>query len=326
LQVENEFEIIKLLPSLRMIVSVEKYKEMLSCIDSALRNGVSASIDDAMRLNVPFDSLTSLCGQVYVRKYCRLSKAPVKKVISSSMEDLKSGRKHISTLIADNNMLVGKHNIAKWVLEELFDNKDFETKEFLSNPFIVECNVLRLELLRFFAQDSGCSPEIDLLKERSGTSYEALLTSLLQYYHMSFETEAEMRKKGKPKTPDVRFTIPMAVKVTTKVSMQQRADQDQYTVVNWIDSKATFADAETFAENLSQFKAYYARYGRGMVIYWHGFVENIFEQIEDFGDNIIICDTFPEEWIFPNGEPADGRIPSYQPHRIGETFGTVNEE
>lgn len=301
-----------------MIVSVDKYKEMLSCIDNALKSGVSASIDDAVRLDIPFDSLTSLCGQVYVRKYCKLCKASVKTIISSSIEDLKLGKKQIASIVVENKLLVGKHNIAKWVLEELFfDKKDFETKEFLTNPFIVEYDNLRLELLRYFAQESGCSPEIDLLKERSGTSYEALLNSLLQHYHMSFETEAEMRKKGKPKTPDVRFTIPMAVKIMRRpLKYPQKSSDDQYTVVNWIDSKATFADAETFAENLSQFKAYYARYGRGMVIYWHGFVENIFDQIEDFGDNIIICDTFPEDWMFPNGEPADGRIPSYQPQQI----------
>ena len=65
----------------------------------------------------------------------------------------------------------------------------------------------------------------------------------------------------------------------------------------------------TFKENLEQFKAYNNRYGRGLVIYWHGLSQDIYNSLTD--DMIIIRDRFPDKWIFPTGELADGRIPEF---------------
>ena len=47
----------------------------------------------------------------------------------------------------------------------------------------------------------------------------------------------------------------------------------------------------------------------GLVIYWHGFCEEIYSLLED--DMIIVTDHFPDEWMFPTGEPADGNVPSF---------------
>jgi hypothetical protein len=80
-------------------------------------------------------------------------------------------------------------------------------------------------------------------------------------------------------------------------------------VINWIDSKAMFADLSTFEEHLEQLRAYNNRYGRGMVIYWHGCTEEIFQHLQS--DMIVVRDAFPDEWIFPSGEPADGRTPAF---------------
>ena len=45
-----------------------------------------------------------------------------------------------------------------------------------------------------------------------------------------------------------------------------------------------------------------------MVIYWHGYVHNL----NRFRDEMIfISDKFPENWVFPTGEPADGRVPDF---------------
>ncbi len=75
-------------------------------------------------------------------------------------------------------------------------------------------------------------------------------------------------------------------------------------IVNWIDSKALFADEDTFEENCSQFEEYLSRYGRGLVIYWHGFTEGVLELANHRcgPDMIMIADSFPEEWIFPSRE------------------------
>jgi hypothetical protein len=91
-----------------------------------------------------------------------------------------------------------------------------------------------------------------------------------------------------------------------------------YLVINWIDSKAMFADAITFSEHQEQFLAYQHRYGRGLVIYWHGYCEEILSSHPSSSshsavadDLLVVRDKFPDEWIFPTGEPADGRLPEF---------------
>ena len=43
-----------------------------------------------------------------------------------------------------------------------------------------------------------------------------------------------------------------------------------------------------------------------MVIYWHGYVHSLTR----FRDEMIfISHKFPDNWVFPTGEPADGRVP-----------------
>lgn len=145
----------------------------------------------------------------------------------------------------------------------------------------------------------------------SGKEYEDLLVQLLKEKKMCFETEVELRSKGKPKTPDILFLLPMAVELTERERSKQSgfSSSGSHAMVNWMDSKAMFADRETFEEQLDQFRAYNHRYGRGLVIYWHGFVEGLEEVVEE--DLVLLRSSFPANWLFPNGEPADGREPSF---------------
>ena len=69
-----------------------------------------------------------------------------------------------------------------------------------------------------------------------------------------------------------------------------------------IDSKAMFADETTFAENLEQFQAYNNRYGCGLVIYWHGFLETLLPKIEGLDGMIQITNSFPDTWLYPDGK------------------------
>ena len=188
----------------------------------------------------------------------------------------------------------------------------------------------------------NASHEVDLMKECAGKEFEALLLQQLRSKHMCFETEAELRSQGKPKTPDILFLIPMGVYESTLSSpsamvfndiavqqqQQQQQEQQQHQqqqvrkktskrlqqhpfVVNWIDSKGMFADEETFSENYEQLKSYVNRYGSGLVIYWHGYVASLSRWRDE---SILVCDHFPEEWLFPTGEPADGREPEFDLH------------
>jgi len=91
--------------------------------------------------------------------------------------------------------------------------------------------------------------------------------------------------------------------------LESTSSAEDHFVINWIDSKAMFADTVTFDEHLEQLRAYNNRYGRGLVIYWHGCTEEIYYKLRD--DMIIVRDCFPNDWIFPTGEPADGTVPMF---------------
>ena len=65
-------------------------------------------------------------------------------------------------------------------------------------------------------------------------------------------------------------------------------------VVNWIDSKAMFGDPTTFeTEHLPQLMGYVNRYGPGMVIYWFGFVDSLF-QLTPTEPDVIVVGSLPE--------------------------------
>lgn len=72
--------------------------------------------------------------------------------------------------------------------------------------------------------------------------------------------------------------------------------------MNWIDSKALFADDSTYLEHAEQLKGYNNRYGRGMVIYWYGFTESILALVREDGDMIAVTDSFPLEILSPTTE------------------------
>jgi len=136
---------------------------------------------------------------------------------------------------------------------------------------------------------------------------------------MVFETEADLRNKGKAKTPDVLLLIPMMTKYSLRSITGKIVCEDVVASnINWIDSKAIFADEITFNENkVEQFQGYVNRYGRGMVIYWHGFVDSVVSDITNDNESIVVVDHFPDEWRFPTGELATvDHVPSFMTRSI----------
>jgi len=72
--------------------------------------------------------------------------------------------------------------------------------------------------------------------------------------------------------------------------------------VRWIDSKAMFGDAQTWAsEHLPQLEGYVHRFGPGLVLYWFGFERDGLDSCEDIG----VCSELPGEFLFPgDSEPT----------------------
>ena len=322
------------------VLTPEQYGSMRSFVMKFILEGRRIDISDCSLLEFDADAIASLYSQLMVR---RMKSDPKNKyggglthVIMAKLGQSQNGtsmesRRSLATIAKELDC--GSYKAAKTVIEMLL-GKHFHVTQFIENPTVIEDVWLRNNVLECIALDPLCSHEIDLMKECAGKEFEALLLQQLRSKHMCFETEAELRSRGKPKTPDILFLIPMGVvyestsssssaMVFSDLTVQQQEQQQQQQqvrrksskrlqqhpfVVNWIDSKGMFADEETFNENYEQLKSYVNRYGSGLVIYWHGYVASLSRWRDE---SILVCDHFPEEWIFPTGEPADGREPEF---------------
>ena len=119
------------------------------------------------------------------------------------------------------------------------------------------------------------SPAVDALRHTAGKEFEHLLESKLKEHGILYETETDLRADGHARTPDVRLTLPIAVRGH---------------IVNWIDSKASFCDPAVHAEKgAEQFQGYVNRFGPGLVIYWLGLVDEVTLD----NSNVLMLDCFP---------------------------------
>ena len=133
---------------------------------------------------------------------------------------------------------------------------------------------LRLDVERVTAWDHQASPAVDALRHDAGKEYEELLEEMLAAEGIPFVTERDLRADGHARTPDVKLEVPIAVRGR---------------IVNWIDSKASFSDPLVHVEKgVEQFQGYVNRFGPGMVIYWHGIVDELNDD-----PNVLLVDAFP---------------------------------
>lgn len=353
-----------------MIISVALYDKLVAFVTACLEADRSVSALDAMALDIPFDTLSSLFSQFSMRQALR----PFKNQNVTPQSIIKRVDQGESFYQLSTTYPMGRYKLAKIYLETKI-GPSTKPSTFLENPGLVTNPHIRHDLLRMIAEDHNNSVEANLIKESTGKDYEDILIDLLRARHMCFETEEESRAKGKPKTPDILFLIPMATTrskydpdsaqnassifgnntnngntnyppSTPKRSPSKRSNSlnnnsvfsasggvntmmqtDDYIVINWIDSKAMCADRRTFSDHLKQLESYRNRYGRGMVLYWHGIVEDVFSQLQD--DMIIVRDSFPSEWLFPTGDIADGLAPpafdliDLEPPEVSTTVSTT---
>lgn len=117
--------------------------------------------------------------------------------------------------------------------------------------------------------DDICSPQAEIFKQKVGLEKEQELFCKLKDLNIDFIVENGMRHLGFPKTPDVLLTIPVALNGF---------------VINWIESKAFFGDPNQHDRYLKkQYWAYHNRFGPGLVIYWFGFVKELYDQLIQHG-------------------------------------------
>lgn len=280
-----------------MIANHSQFQIMKEMVVKLIHNGKTAQPHACEVLGLDYDAVSSLYNQMSVRHLKREAKRGIDSTILAHFD---RNDPVIPFNILANQHKIGGYKLARLYLEYKF-GKSVSTSYFLENPNLVQDECLRTDLLNCMANDPFCSHPFEQMKECVGKEYEEYLIARLQEKCLCFETEAELRSRGKPKTPDILFLIPMATPHCNNPS-------SGLVVVNWIDSKAMFADEETLEEHFEQLRGYTNRYGRGLVIYWHGYVENLTssELFASADDMILLSKNFPEEWYYPATDSDSG--------------------
>lgn len=110
-----------------------------------------------------------------------------------------------------------------------------------------------------------------------GEEYEMKLKKMAREVGLTFFDEGDLRRDGFDKTPDLLLAVQCLYKNT---------------IINWIESKASFGDCDTHSKYCTeQLSCYENRFGSGIVIYWFGFQEEILTAKHH--NNLIVLDDFP---------------------------------
>lgn len=245
-----------------MIVSVEQYEAMKCLILNVMKEGRKIRTSDCDDSEFEIEAIISLHSQLLLRQ----RKNEVRSVdggntMRTIAAHIKSSPKDRTSLLRISNELgIGGYKAAKVAVDFVL-GRNVALPQIIENPLLIADENLRREILECIMSDPLCSLECDQQRECSGKEYESLLTQQLLARNMCFETEAALRNRGKPKTPDILLLIPMGVidiqRNSSKVDEKQPTPRPH--VINWIDSKGMFADEETFEENCEQLKSYVNR-------------------------------------------------------------------
>ncbi|XP_065584533.1 CDAN1-interacting nuclease 1-like isoform X2 [Artemia franciscana] len=154
----------------------------------------------------------------------------------------------------------------------------------LKNSSLIQDRDLALEVYLCVLNDDCYGPIADVLKMTIGLEYEVLLKKRLAENNIPFSDEHKLRHQGFDKTPDVKLDIPIGV---------------DGRVINWIESKALFADEKLHQQYLKdQLWPYWNRFGPGMVIYWFGYELSIRKNTSSSNAaRILVRHDFPEKCL-----------------------------
>jgi CDAN1-interacting nuclease 1 len=163
-------------------------------------------------------------------------------------------------------------SLCRIILNEKYSKND--VKEMLKDPNLIPDPLLSANCLMCIFNDNQDGPLIDMIRYSVGEEYEIKLKNLARQAGLSFYDENNLRRDGYDKTPDLLLAIPCIYKNT---------------IINWIESKASFGDEESHTKYYKdQLSCYTNRFNTGIVIYWFGFHEDILTT-----KNLIILDNFP---------------------------------
>uniref|UniRef100_A0A6M2DT18 CDAN1-interacting nuclease 1 n=1 Tax=Xenopsylla cheopis TaxID=163159 RepID=A0A6M2DT18_XENCH len=268
-------------------MDINVYKDIISVIGS--HTGLSR---DCKKLlvqrfpDVPLKTVSSILSLEYQKKM-RKKHVKSKAVAESYMNKFNEGIKIVEIAKEAD---VAPALVARMILEEYctIEQSDLQNigirryvSELMKDTTKISDKRLSVEVYEAITFDSLYGPIADCIKRTLGEEYEQKLKSYAIKMNLSFRDELQLRQCGFDKTPDLKLEVPIAVSGH---------------IVNWIESKASFADVETHKAYIKeQFMSYWNRFGPGLVIYWFGFVDHL-ENKEDT-TLFIVRDKFPVDEI-----------------------------
>ncbi|XP_039279513.1 CDAN1-interacting nuclease 1 [Nilaparvata lugens] len=200
--------------------------------------------------------------------------------------------------------LVARSILAQYYIDNnLEDNGEFASEKVFVTTMMKDTSSindrdLALEVFLSVMYDDQYGPVADSIKHCIGADYEEVLKAKLRALGVSFKDESVLRARGYDKTPDVKLDFPLAIANATASGAPA--------IVNWIESKALFADAPLHAQYATnQYVSYWNRFGPGLVIYWFGCTEDIIKSPEN---RFIVRNDVPENLVFMN--PSIIKAPS----------------
>jgi CDAN1-interacting nuclease 1 len=247
------------------MMSVDQFEQLYEALKS--REDARRLADTGHSGGPSYNALVSIYAQKFQRAMKRT--LPAHRARAREYHDLATGGSELLELAERNE--IAPCVLARLVLEvhvelnhrTLYAQQQVASKlvtQMLRQPALIHDASLRAQVDDCVRFDDNYSPLVEKLRHSIGTEYEYLLQTRLRNMRIPFLSEDELVASGYPKTPDIKFEVPLLL--------------DGQHVVNWIESKATFGDRDTMAASLTeQFAAYCNRYGTGLVIYWFGFVE-----------------------------------------------------
>lgn len=141
--------------------------------------------------------------------------------------------------------------LCRILLNEMYkgERSKAEVAEMLKYPSLVPESVLATNVSTCLYNDSRDGPLSDMIRQCIGEEYEIKLKALATEAGMHFCDENDLRREGYDKTPDLKLSIPCMYKGT---------------VINWIESKASFGDMDSHQRYL---KDQLTSYGNRLVFY-----------------------------------------------------------
>ena len=229
-----------------------------------MERGVYKKIYDSLN---SFDDVESISHQFQLPAgvvVSILDQKTVSKVRKAHPRVKNHGNRHAHSWRNGNSMLdiARKNRIpATLMVSVILKEMDLPHKEMIRDPGNIRNKRLRHEVTEALESDIFFSPRAHRMQAEKGRMGELLIGKWLDGNDISYRSEEDLRSSGMEKTPD--FLLDEALMVDG-------------VEVSWVESKALFGIQGEHDRYLKkQFIPYHERYGRGMVVYWYGFIDSI---------------------------------------------------